>query len=300
MELRHLRYFEAVAEEEHFGRAAKRLRIAQPPLSRQIQALEKELGFELFDRTKRQIQLTQTGAVFRAHARRALEAVDAAVLAARRAHLGQTGRVAIGYLSSLAYSGITELIKATRSRFPEVDLSLRELGPQHQITALRERTIDVGFTRAPLDEPGLKFESVREEEIIVALPNDHPLAKRAKIRIASLAREPFVTFPRDRGPAFFDQLMAICRAAGFTPRVAQEAPQLDLLSLVAAGFGVALVPSSVRNVPREGMVTRPLVEAPRTKLLVAWRADDQSPALASFLGVVRQVDLSDRKKKRVS
>lgn len=297
MELRHLRYFLAVAEEAHFGRAARRLKIAQPPLSRQVQALERELGFELFDRSLRRVQLTPAGSVLKERASKLLVEVEAAVEAARRAHVGDTGRLAVGYLSSLAYTGITTVLRAYRERFPEVQLALRELGPQDQIAALKNRAIDVGFTRGPLDEPTLTWETVRREEIIVALPDGHRLAGRSRLRLAELAREPFVLFPRDRGPAYFDQLTGLCRAAGFSPIVAQEAPHLDVLSMVSAGFGVALVPASVRNVPREGLVTRSLAEAPRTELVVAWRGDDKGPTLTEFLSVVRRVGLRDRPKK---
>lgn len=297
MELRHLRYFLAVAEEAHFGRAARRLKIAQPPLSRQVQALERELGFELFDRSMRRVQLTPAGAVLKERATKVLAEVEAAVEAAKRAHVGDTGRLAVGYLSSLAYTGITTVLRAYRERFPEVQLALRELGPQDQVAALKSRAIDVGFTRGPLEEPTLAWETVRREEIIVALPEGHRLSGRSRLRLAELAREPFVLFPRERGPAYFDQLTGLCRTAGFSPIVAQEAPHLDVLSMVSAGFGVALVPASVRYVPREGLVTRSLAEAPRTELVVAWRGDDKSPTLAEFLGTVRRVGLRDRPKK---
>lgn len=289
MELRHLRYFVAVAEEGHFGRAARRLRIAQPPLSRQIHALEDELGFALFDRSRRRIEVTPAGQVFLARVRRVFEMLDATVIEARRASKGELGRVAVGYPSSVAYSGLTELLRAFRARSPGVDLVLREMPPQDQIVALKDGRLDVAFVRAPLEEPGLASEPVRTEPLVVALPEDHPLASRRRIALPELAREPFVSFPRARGPSFFDLLMRLCHDAGFTPNIVQEAPQLDIVMLVAAGYGVAIVPRSAGNVRRDGLVYKPLEGAPESTLLVAWRPDDRSPVVRDFLDVVRRV-----------
>lgn len=289
MDLRHLRYFITVAEERHFGRAAQRLHIAQPPLSRQIHDLEAELGFSLFDRSGRRVELTPAGSVFLTHARRVFDAVDLAVREARRASVGETGRVVVGYLSSLAYSGITDLLRAFHTRFPSVELSLREMPPQEQIDALKDGRIDVGFVRGPLKDAALESECVRREALVIALPADHPLAARKRIPMELLAPEPFVMFPRPRGPTFYDQLVALCHAAGFSPRVVQEAPQLDILSLVAAGFGVAIMPESVRNTRRLGIALRPIAGSPTTTLVVAWRAGDGSPAMHGFLSFVRRV-----------
>jgi DNA-binding transcriptional LysR family regulator len=287
MELRHLRYFVAVAEERHFGRAAQRLRIAQPPLSRQIQMLESELGFALFDRSRRKVELTAAGAVLLDHARRIFEAIDLAVHEAARASKGESGRLVVGYPSSLAYSGLTELLRAYRARFPEVEVVLREMPPQHQIDALKRSEIDVGFIRGRFVEPTIASECVRREPLVVALPAEHPLAGRARIKLAQLALDPFVIFPRDRGPVFFDQIVSMCHDAGFTPRITQQAPQLDLVSLVAAGFGVSIVPESLRLLGRDGITFRPLVGAPVSELLAAWRSGEPSPAVHEFVAIVR-------------
>src|SRR6187431_794617 len=218
MELRHLRYFVAVAEELHFGRAAQRLHIQQPPLSRQIQLLEAELGFSLFERSRRRVELTPAGTALLGRARQVFDALEVAVHDARSASEGESGRLVIGYPSSLAYSGLTELLRAFRTRFPSVELSLRELPPGDQIDGLKAGNLDVGFVRTSLDDPTLVAELVRRESLMVVLPDDHRLATRRNIPLADLAREPFVMFPRARGPAFFDQLMALCGAAGFAPR----------------------------------------------------------------------------------
>jgi DNA-binding transcriptional LysR family regulator len=288
MELRHLRYFAAVAEECHFGRAAARLRMAQPPLSRQIQALEAELGLLLFERTRRQVELTPAGTTLLAHARRIFEAVDLAVHEAQRASRGESGRIVVAYPSTFAYSGLPELVRAFRAKFPSVELALRELAPQLQLDAIRDHGVDVGFIRAPVDEPGLITELVRSEPLVVALPNGHPLAGRKSIALGLLAKEPFVLFPRVRGPGYFDKLVELCREAGFTPRIVQEAPQLDIVSLVAAGLGVSILPSSIRKFRRSGIVLRPIVGGPRTELLVVWSARNRSAVLREFLEVVRR------------
>jgi DNA-binding transcriptional LysR family regulator len=288
MELRHLRYFTVVAEERHFGRAAKRLQIAQPPLSRQIHALEAELGLRLFDRTRRGVVLTAPGTALLARSRAVFEALDLAVTAAHRAQAGELGRVVIGYVASLAYVGLADVLRAFRAGQPEVELVVRELSPQEQLAALKDGRIDVGFVRGPVTDAGLTTAVARREPLVVALPNGHRLARRARIEVAQLAAEPFVIAPRARGPAYFDLLMGLCRAAGFAPRIVQEAPQLDLVSLVAAGFGVAIVPESLRKMGRPGLVLRPLVGAPHTELLIVWRTTDSSPALARFLELARR------------
>ena len=287
MELRHLRYFVAVAEDRHFGRAAARLRMSQPPLSRQIQALEAELGFPLFDRTRRRVDLTSAGETLLGHARRIFEAVDLAIHETQRASRGESGRIVVAYPSTFAYSGLPELVRAFRGKFPSVELVLRELAPQLQLDALRDGLVDVGFVRAPVDEPGLTTELVRSEPLVAALPSGHPLATRKTIPLGLLAKDPFVLFPRVRGPAYFDHLLRLCHDAGFTPRIVQEAPQLDIVSLVAAGLGVSILPASIRKFRRAGIVLRPLVGGPRTELLVVWSSRSRSAVLREFLDVVR-------------
>ena len=288
MELRHLRYFVAVAEESHFGRAARRLAIAQPPLTRQIQALEAELGFRLFDRSRRRIELTAGGEVLLARARQVFDVLDAAVREARRASRGEVGRLAVGYPTSVTYSGLTDLLRAFRERSPAVELQLREMAPQEQVVALKERRIDVGFIRGELDDPTLACEPVRTEPLVVALPADHRLAAReGPLALRELAREAFVSFPRARGPSFFDFLTRLCHDAGFTPNIVQEALQLDMISLVAAGFGVALVPASLEAALREGVAFRPLERAPLGPLLAGWRREEGSPVVRDFLDVAR-------------
>lgn len=289
MELRQLRYFVAVAEELHFGRAADRLGIAQPPLSRQIQRLESELGFELFDRSRRRIELRPAGVVLLERARDVLEQLDEAVREARRTSSGKRGRVVVGYPSSLAYSGLVGLLRAFRSEFPDVELSVRELPLAEQMEGLKNGQLDVGFVRGPVDDRELAYECMRREPLMLALPADHPLTTRSTLTLESVADEPFVFFPRVRAPAFFDLLLALCQKAGFTPQIRHEAPQADVLSMVAAGFGITILPASVRESRRADVAFRPFAGAPLTELLLAWRAGEGSPARQAFIDVVRRV-----------
>jgi DNA-binding transcriptional LysR family regulator len=187
-----------------------------------------------------------------------------------------------------------ELLRGFRRRWPAVELVLRELPPQEQIDALKNGRLDVGFVRAPIEDPQIAWRIVRHEELVVVLPDTHRLARRKTIDLSMLASEPFVSFPRERSPAFFDRLVRLCSDAGFTPRVVQEAPQLDLVSLVAVGFGVALVPSSMRAARRPGVALRRIVGAPRADLLVAWRrtadeALERAPILREFLATAQRV-----------
>jgi DNA-binding transcriptional LysR family regulator len=298
MEVRHLRYFTAVAEERHFGRGGARLCPAQPPPPTQIQNLERELGYPLFDRSRRPVELTAAGEALLSHARSLLGALEVAVRETRRAGAGHVGRLAIGYPSSLAYSGLTELLRAFRERSPDVTIEVRELPPGDQTEALKRGELDVGFVRAPLQEPQLASETIRKEKLVLALPADHRLAIRDRIALGAVAREPFVFFPRARGPGFFDLLIAYCRDSGFTPHIVQEAPQIDVLALVAAGFGLSILPESVREQRRADIVLRPLIGSPTTELRLVWRSGDTSPAVARFLETVRRVGVQRRRKPR--
>ncbi|HEX2670586.1 MAG TPA: LysR family transcriptional regulator [Polyangiaceae bacterium] len=298
MEIRHLRYFVAVAEELHFGRAAQRLHIQQPPLSRQIQDFESELGFPLFERSRRRVELTPAGTALLGRARQVFDALDVAIHDARSASEGESGRLVVGYPSSLAYSGLTELLRAFRTRFPAVEISLRELPPADQVDGLKAGSLDVGFVRTSPDDPTLAAELVRREALMVVLPDDHRLAKQRIIPLKALAQEPFVMFPRARGPAFFDQLMALCGRAGFSPRIVQEAAQLDIVSLVAAGFGISIMPSSMRNFRRPGLVFRAIAGAPQVELLIVWRHQNLSPALHNFVDLVRVLGVNRQRQSR--
>jgi len=289
MDLRHLRYFVAVAEELHFGRAAVRMHVAQPALSRQIRDLEDEMGLRLFERDRRHVHLTAAGGVFLDEVKQLLDQLERGVQAARRAARGERGILRIAYVPAVAYTRLPEIVRAFRQRLPDVEVRFHETHPARQVEALLAGRIDVGFARGPIHEPALAVQTVMEEPLVAALPTGHRLSGRKMLNLAMLAREPFVLQARSRGPGSHDQILGICRAAGFSPRVVQEGSQTDALTLVAAGVGVAIVPSSLRVIRREGVVYRPLRERPMTQLVMVWCKDAQLPVLHQFLQEVHRM-----------
>jgi DNA-binding transcriptional LysR family regulator len=288
MELRHLRSFVAVAEELHFGRAAARVHIVQPALSRQIRALEDEIGVRLFERDRRRVALTPAGAVFLDKVRDLFEHVNRAVEAARRADRGEQGSLRIGYVPAMVSTGLPEIVRSFRNRYPDVDVQLHEMTPAMQVEALLSERVDVGFVRGPIHEPALVTETVMEEPLVAALPSGHRLGRHKRIRLAMLAGEPFVLQARSSGAGSHDQILAVCRNAGFSPRVVQEGSQAEVASLVASGAGVAIVPASLRTIRRAGVLYRPLHERSMTQLDMAWRKDGASPVLRAFVSEVQQ------------
>jgi DNA-binding transcriptional LysR family regulator len=288
VELRHLRYAVALADELHFARAAARLHIAQPPLSQQIKALEHELGVRLFDRTSRRVGLTDAGAAFIVEARRTLASAEHAIEAARRAARAETGRLAIGYVSSASYELLPAVLRAFRRRAPDVLLVLEEMNSSEQSRGVLAGTLDLGFVRRPPPtDRRLDGTVVRREPIVVAVPRDHALAGARAIRLRELVLEPFVIFPARPRPSWADVALDLCRGAGFEPRVVQEAVEMvSALSLVAAGIGIALVPGAVQAVPRPGVVFRPLRPAPWSEVMLIRRNEPPTALIARFLEVV--------------
>ncbi|MBW4501730.1 MAG: LysR family transcriptional regulator [Scytonema hyalinum WJT4-NPBG1] len=291
MELRHLRYFVTVAEELHFGRAAQRLQIAQPPLSQQIRQLEEELGVQLFHRTKRSVQLTEAGQLFLEEASQILTRAEQAIQIVQRADRGETGRLTLGFVGSATYSVLPVILKVFRRRFPEVLLSLHEMTTTQQVQALHEDRIHLGFVRPPIYEQELMIESILKEPFVAVLPEFHRLANETQISLLTLANDPFILFPRYLGSGFYDQIVNMCQQVGFQPQVAQEAIQMQtIISLVAAELGVALVPASVQNLQRVGVVYKALAESTsQVELAMIWRPDKISSVLQKFLEVTRQV-----------
>lgn len=290
MELRHLRYFVAVAEELHFGRAAERLFMAQPPLSQQIQQLEREIGASLFQRTSRRVQLTAAGQVFLEEARQILARVETAVETAQRASRGEVGRLSIGFSASATYDVLPEVLRGFRARFPEVELLLSELTAAEQAQALHDQKIQIGLARPFIEDTTIVVESVVQEPFVVALPERHPLTAETEIELGRLAGEPFIQFPAYPKPSYADLVTAVCQAAGFVPTVAQEVREMQTaISLVAAGMGVAILPASVQHLQRQGVVYRSLPpETPQTEMVMAYRRDDLSPVLSAFCEMIRQ------------
>jgi DNA-binding transcriptional LysR family regulator len=290
MELRHLRYFVTVGEELHFGRAAAKLLIVQPSLSQQIKQLEDELGFPLLYRTKRSVELTDAGKVFLLEAKNVLAQVQEAKRTAQRAYRGEVGRLVVGYISSSTYDVLPMMLRAYRERFPDVEVALRELTTREQIRALEEDVIQVGLLRLPISAPMLKVEVVRREPIVAVFPEGHPLATRQSIAVSLLANEPFVLQSSQRGAGYYVQLMNLCLASGFSPNVIQEVTEIHtIVSLVAAGMGVSLVPLSARNIRSQGVVYRELEGAATlTETAVAWPRVSRSAIVQNFLTVAKE------------
>ena len=295
MELRHLRYFVTLAEELHFGRAAEKLHISQPPLSMQIRALEGELGVMLFNRTQRHAALTQAGHALLQEARQILARVEQTVLITRRAGRGEIGELAVGFISVADYNVLPVVLREFRRKFPLVNLTLREATTDAQIRDLIAGRLDVGFLLPPVTEAALESVSILREPLIAALPEKHPLAKKAgKLALEKLKDEPFILFPRTNAPGLYDDVVNCCKAAGFSPRVEQEVIQMQtIISLVSAELGVALIPASLTNLRRTGVIYKPLKQqTPLTEIHLAWRRGDELPALRVFVdlavGLARQ------------
>ncbi|MBW4422624.1 MAG: LysR family transcriptional regulator [Myxacorys californica WJT36-NPBG1] len=290
MELRHLHYFIAVAEELHFSRAAERLGISQPPLSQQIRSLEDELGVKLFERTKRHVQLTEAGKVFLERSYLVLAQLEQAIEVTQRIGRGEVGRLAIGFVDSATYTLLPDILRVFREQFPAIELRLHELTTAQQIHALHQNQIDVGVVRSAITEPGLSTKCVLQESLVLALPQTHLLSAQVKVSVSTLADESFILFPAKLGPVFYEQIIQICQQAGFRPKVAQEAVQMQtIIGLVAAGLGIAFVPASLQNFHRSGVIYRPLQEqTPQTGLYLAWRQHDSSPVIRAFLGLAQK------------
>jgi DNA-binding transcriptional LysR family regulator len=293
MELRHLRYFVAVAEELNFSRAALRLHIAQPPLSVQIRSLEDELGARLLERDKRRVSLTQAGRQFLEQSRAILLAADQARTTARSAASGVVGQLTLGYTASSMFNTVLpQTIRAFRAVHPQVALSFQEMGSLDQLEALHQHRIDLGVLRKP-DEgqaSGLLIEPWHSAPLVVAMAQDHRLAARRAVRVKELQADAFIMYPRDSGIGLYWQVMALCRAAGFRPEVAQQVRESStIVGLVAAGVGVAIVPRDTRFIQLEGVVYKPLLDPAATSALhLAHRGDNHDPHVANLARMLRK------------
>jgi DNA-binding transcriptional LysR family regulator len=297
MELRHLRYFIAVAEEGHITRAAERLGMQQPPLSQQIRALERELDVQLLRRKPRGVELTEAGRALLADARAILAHIDHAFATTRRTARGEQGRIAVGFTSSAPFHPfVPRVIRAFRESFPLITLTLEESGTTELIEDLRHERVDAAFIRTPVTDPlGLTVNPLLEEAMLVALPSAHSLASGdaadgKALTLAALAAETFIVYRRRSGPGLYDAIFAACHAAGFSPLVGQEAPRIvSTLNLVAAGLGIAIVPASLQRMQMDGVVYRRLTGTqPRAPLLLATRRGDTSAVVRHFLDLVKR------------
>jgi len=295
MELRHLRYFIAVAEELHFTRAAERLHIGQPPLSHAIQMLEADVGALLLERSKRWVRLTEAGKLFLADARGILAMADQAAETARRAQRGEAGELRIGFTSSTPFTPLfAAVINRYRQQYPLVSLRLQEMATSRQMEAIAQRSLDLGFIRPPggVSEVsavanGLTLSMLRKDKLVVVLPTTHVLAACKQIAIKELASEPFVMYPHTAGTGIYPQIYSLCHAAGFVPHVAQEAGESStIIGLVAAGCGISILPNSFDRIQMEGVCYRPLSDAgSSTSLLLAQRKMEHAPLVDAFVAL---------------
>ncbi len=292
MDPRKLRYFVAVAEELHFGRAARRLNISQPPLSMQIRALEDELEALLFTRDRRNVALTEAGRVLLVEARNVLVQIDHARNAVQRAARGEVGSLAIGFITPVEYNVLLALLEEFRRSYPGISLTLREVMTDQQLAELESGTLDVGLLTAPVDRPTLWCHRVWRERMIVAIPAVHKLARStAPISVRRLASEQFVMFPRSIAPALFDDVIQFCRRGGFSLTITQEVAQSQtIISLVSAGLGLAIVPESMRGLRRAGVTYRSFrEESPAMETVVAYKKDRISPLVENFVNLARKL-----------
>jgi DNA-binding transcriptional LysR family regulator len=290
MELRHLRYFLAVAEEGNFTRAAGKLGIGQPPLSQQIRDLEREVGAALFHRVPHGAELTAAGAAFLGEAKVSLAAAEKAKLAAQSANRGETGRLSLGFTASSAFNPVVSTtIRRFRARWPEVQLSLTEMNTLALMQKLERGELDATFMRPSLDDPaGIRLRRLPDEPMVIALPASHPLTRHPSLPLAALAEEPFILFPRLVGLSLYDDVVLACRKAGFELTVAQEAPQISsVVNLVAADLGVSIVPASISQIKLEGVAYRPIEGPPAVaRLALAILKTHRSPVTENLISLL--------------
>lgn len=285
MELRQARAFVTTAEEGHVGRAALRLHITQPTLSRQIAALERSLGVPLFDRTRRQLALTPAGEVFLAGARELVRRADELAAAAQRAHRGELGVLRVGFVQSATFDALPRLLSTFRAAQPSVRVEVEAMTTLRQLDALADDRIDAGLLRPPVNAPDLRLRTLSHDALCAALPGGHRLASRRRVSLSDLADEDFVFYEREAGPAVHDTIVSHCRAVGFTPRIVQEAIDVQtIVALVAAKLGVSLLIAPTPHTDESAVVYRPLTDRlPTWEMALAWSVHNHSPVLARLL-----------------
>lgn len=291
MELRHLRYFVAVAESLHFGQAAARLQIAQPSLSHQIRQLESELQTTLLRRTKRRVELTEAGRLFLDDARDVLARADRAAVIARRIGRSDTPRLRVGVGYCMDQSDVASAVGIYNARHADVQVELKTMSVPSQLAALRDARLDVGFVRPPVTDPALRSEVVTREQLVVALPPGHRLAAKSRIPLSALAKEAFVLPPHEVVPVFHDVVLRLCREAAFIPHAPHEADHLQMIvAMIASGAGVGLVPTTARKFRHHRVAYRPIDPSPDDlEISIVWRRDDASPSLSAFVAEARRV-----------
>lgn len=291
IDIRQLRYFQAVAEELHFGRAAARLAIAQPALSRQVQALEQELGTPLLRRTQRRVELLPAGALLLERSRAIQQELARALADVRRTGTGELGKLSLGFIHSSTYGLLPSVIRRFRQLYPGIELELHELPITAQHAALLRGTIDLGLLRIQPAPPELEVVAVLPDPFVLALPAKHPLAGRTRVRLKDVAGEPFVMFSKQEAPLLHDRVQAMCEHAGFQPNVVQRATQLHtMVGLVGGGLGIAVVPASARNLhPRQVRFVQLSDKTEPVHIALGWRRGHETPAIQSFRKVTQEV-----------
>lgn len=289
---RQLLYFLVLAEELNFSRAAERLHMSQPPLSKQIKQLEQELGCRLFERVGRGVLLTEAGRLLLGEAHRILDQIEQTQNLVRRAGRGEIGQIILGFTPSAANVVLPSVLGEFTVRYPDVELSLHEMKADELVERLDDKWLDVAFLYLPFDDDRFRCEVVLSERLILALPDGHPLASKATVGMTELANEPFILPLRHRHmPGLYGQITAVCRESGFVPRAVQRGvwQMQTILGLVGGGIGVALVPETFRDLPRKGVTYKYLRDLdPVVQIGVVWRRDDTVPVLDSFLRTVRK------------
>lgn len=291
VEFRLIQSFVCLSEELNFSRAAERLHIAQPALSRQIKSLEATLGVQLFQRTKRTVTLTTAGLAFRSRCCRLLSDLSEAEQEVRRVATGQEGALSIGFLHSSTYGMLPSILNAFRTAFPKIELKLFEMTIAEQIAALQSSKVDVGLLRPPISDNKIMSRPIGTQNFIVALHHSHPHAGQAVISLDKLAHDPFVLFERQQSPLFHSRIISMCEAAGFVPQVAQQATQIHtVVGLVGAGMGVAIVPEVAKNLGLPNVTFAQIANAPAgVDMCLAWRKNHPSPAIQSFTKIAEAV-----------
>ncbi|HEX5220525.1 MAG TPA: LysR substrate-binding domain-containing protein [Verrucomicrobiae bacterium] len=294
MELRHLRYFVAVAEELNFTRAAEKLRLAQPSLTRQIHNLEEELGVRLLDRSRNQVSLTEEGKRFLVDARRLVALSLESVKAVQRFSRGESGQLNLGYLFKFNFDLLPATLVTFYQTCPEIAVNLFDMSPAEQLRALEAQKIDLGFVglRPPVavkNMAALTWECVARHNVVAVLPAHHPLAKKNKIKLPDLKSLFFVAMSEQTHPGSRDWLSGLCQGAGFTPRVLQDVElESGLMTFVAEGLGVTLAREQIKNLPHPGVVFRPLATAAKAEYWIAWHRENHSKALGKYIEVVKK------------
>jgi DNA-binding transcriptional LysR family regulator len=289
MELRHLRYFAIVAEELHFGRAAERLQMTQPALSKQIHSLESELGVLLFSRTKRTVKLTVAGQVFLEQTQQVLQHVDQAMQLTRRAARGDIGTLQLGVTTTATQTVLPAFVRKFRDRYPNVELTMQELCTEAQVQALNHHQIDLAFLHPPIDERGLSVYKIWTEPFVVVLPKHHELSQQECVHPKELAQDRFILHPRHEGPALYRQFLELCQQLEFEPTIVDEiVSHTARICLVAAGQGITFIPHSVQALVGADVVCKPLEPCPiQMEFAAVWRQNDHSPVLEAFLAIMQ-------------